>query len=113
MKILLDHCVPKRLRNRLPNHEVKTASEMGWDAYKNGRLLSAAEGASFPVLLTVDKNMMHQQNMAGRQIAIVVLWSFSNRIEDLIPLIPLLETALAIIQPGQVVKVELPPGSPR
>ena len=31
MRVLLDHCVPKRLRTLLAGHDVKTARQMGWD----------------------------------------------------------------------------------
>ena len=40
---------------------------------KNGDLLTASEGAGFNVLLTPDKNLRYQQNLAGRKIAVVVL----------------------------------------
>jgi hypothetical protein len=40
---------------------------------KNGDLLTAAEEVGFDVLVTADKNIRHQQNLAGRKIALVVL----------------------------------------
>jgi len=52
---------------------VRTAAQEGWDRLKNGDLLAAAEEAGFDILLTTDKNIRHQQNLAGRKIAIVVL----------------------------------------
>jgi hypothetical protein len=39
----------------------------------NGELLDAAENAGFQVMVTSDKRIKHQQNLAGRTIAIVVL----------------------------------------
>lgn len=39
----------------------------------NGNLLNAAEAAGFEILVTTDKNFIHQQNLQGRKIAIVVL----------------------------------------
>jgi hypothetical protein len=36
-------------------------------------LLGAAEGAGFEVLVTPDKNIRYQQNLALRRIALVVL----------------------------------------
>jgi hypothetical protein len=39
----------------------------------NGNLLNAAEAAGFEVLVTTDKNFIHQQNLQGRKIATVVL----------------------------------------
>jgi hypothetical protein len=39
----------------------------------NGQLLTAAEAAGFEVLITTDKNLRDQQNLARRKLAIVVL----------------------------------------
>jgi hypothetical protein len=50
--------------------------------------------------------MQFQQNIAKRRIGVVVLCGASNTVEDLLPLIPAALTALASIQPGQVVRVE-------
>ena len=56
-----------------------TAAQQGWDTLKNGELLAAAEADGFDVLLTTDKNMRYQQNLAGRKIAVVVLGSSNGR----------------------------------
>ena len=71
--ILLDNNAPKRLRAELPGHTVETAFERGWAALTNGDLIAAAEIASFDVLVTADKNLEYQQNIATRRLAIVVL----------------------------------------
>ena len=39
MRILLDECVPRRLRAELTGHDVHTVPEMGWSGKKNGELL--------------------------------------------------------------------------
>ncbi len=72
MRILLDACVPRPLRNFLPTHTVRTAQEMGWGTLKNGDLLQAAE-KEFDAFLTSDHNLNYQQNVASRKIAILVL----------------------------------------
>ena len=72
MNVLLDACVPRPLREHLTGCEVRTAQEMGWGQLKNGDLLRAAE-ARFQVFLTSDKRLKHQQNLAGRKLAILVL----------------------------------------
>lgn len=61
MRVLLDECVPRALRQDLPGHDVKTVGEAGWAGVKNGALLRLAETA-FDVLLTVDRNLEYQQN---------------------------------------------------
>lgn len=53
MRVLLDECVPRKLRRELPGHEVRTVAEMGWagfaipalsgsDGWKVAALLAAA-----------------------------------------------------------------------
>jgi predicted nuclease of predicted toxin-antitoxin system len=73
MRILFDQATPVPIRAYLDQHEVRTASQQGWDTLKNGDLLTAAEAAGFDVLLTTDKNLRYQQNLAGRKIAVVIL----------------------------------------
>lgn len=72
MRILLDQGTPAPLRHELTGHSVTTAYEKGWAALKNGELLKAAE-ADFEALVTTDKNLRYQQNLAGRRLAILVL----------------------------------------
>ncbi len=73
MRVLFDQATPVPIRPYLKGHEVRTAAQQGWDRLKNGELLVAAETDGFDVLLTTDKNMPYQQNLAGRKIAVVVL----------------------------------------
>ncbi len=48
------------------------AKAEGWDTFRNGDLLTAAEAAGFDVPITTDKNIRDQQNLVGRTIAIIV-----------------------------------------
>jgi hypothetical protein len=73
MLILFDHGTPKGLASALPGHTVITAQSRGWDRLNNGALLNAAEEAAVDLLLTTDRRIRYQQNLAGRKIAIVVL----------------------------------------
>jgi len=73
MRILLDHNVPAPLRYWLVGHHVETAYELGWAEVSNGDLLRLAEGAAFEILITTDKGIRYQQNLAGRSLAIVLL----------------------------------------
>jgi hypothetical protein len=75
VRILLDESVPVQVRNGLPGQDVSTVSELGWKGRENGELLDAAERAGFDVLVIADKNLRHQQNLAGRTIALVELWT--------------------------------------
>ncbi len=73
MKVLFDNNMPRQLRRSLRGHEVRTAREMLWTLLENGDLLRAAEDSGFNVMVTGDKNLSYQQNLAGREIALVVL----------------------------------------
>ena len=73
MLIIFDQATPVPIRPYLEGHTIRTAAQQGWDKLGNGDLLAAAEDAGFDILLTTDKNMRYQQNLAGRRIAVVVL----------------------------------------
>ena len=61
MRVLLDECVPRALRDDIRGHEVQTVAEAGWAGVKNGELLRLA-AAAFDVLITVDRNLEYQQS---------------------------------------------------
>ena len=73
MKILFDNGTPKPIALSLAEHEIAYARKIGWHELKNGELILKAEEAGYDLLLTTDKNMRYQQNLAGRKIALVVL----------------------------------------
>jgi hypothetical protein len=78
---------------------------MGWAGKKNGELLALMAAAGFEVLLTVDRGLQRQQNLAAAGVAVVVMVAASNRLPDLIPVVPAVESALVIIKPGDAVEV--------
>ena len=88
MKVLLDECVTKRLKPHLKEFEVFTVREMGWSGVKNGKLISLCVDNHFEVILTIDKNMIYQQNLENYPITIAVLNSSSSKIEEIILFIP-------------------------
>lgn len=101
MKILLDECLPLDFRLHFPNHEVHTAEWAGFKGRKNGELLRAAELAGYAVLLTVDQGIAHQQDFAGRNIAVFVIRARTNQLEDLLPFVGPIGDLLRSISPGQ------------
>ena len=78
---------------------------MGWSGVKNGRLLVLAAN-EFDALITVDKNLPYQQNLATLPIAVVVLDADSNALPALLPLVPELENALSSLQGRTYVRVK-------
>ena len=105
MRVLLDACVPRPLRKKLPGHVCKTAQEMNWEAIKNGKLLRTAEG-NFDVLITSDKNLKYQQNLKERQLAIIVLPT--NLLPAVIALSNQVAAALNRIEPGVLIEIHSP-----
>jgi len=73
MRILLDENVPSGFRRILAGHDVRTAPEMGCARYVNGQLLDEAEKAGFEALITADRSLPYQQNLTGRNIAVIIL----------------------------------------
>jgi hypothetical protein len=78
---------------------------MGWAGKRNGELLRLLTAEHFAVLLTTDQNLRYQQNLHGLQVTVVVLIAPTNRLDDLIPLMPMIRTVLRTIQPGAFVEV--------
>src|ERR1700675_1198848 len=106
MRILIDECLPVALKGNLiaMGHECQTVRYAGFGSKKNGELLTLAEGL-WDVLLTSDRNIKYQQNMTGGSVSIQIHCVKSNRMKDLLPLMPACEQELLSIQPGQVVEV--------
>ncbi len=105
MKLLLDECVTRHLKRDLAGHEVHTVEDAGLKGLENGDLLRAASGA-YEVLITVDRNIPHQQNIAGLNIAILILAAKLNSYVRLKPLIPRALSALETIKVGDVIRIE-------
>lgn len=104
MRLLLDECVPARLRRALPSHEVSTVVAEGWSGIKNGKLLALA-AVHFDAFITVDKNLPYQQNSAALPLAVLVLDAVSNELPCLLPLIPALEQQLGKLTRGSCVRI--------
>jgi len=106
MRILFDHGTPAPLIPFLEGHTVTKAKDAGWDRLVNGELLKAAEEAGFEVLITTDKNIVTQQNLKGRAIAIVVLGNSQWRIVQ--RHVRKIASAVNAAQPGSYAKVDIP-----
>lgn len=105
MKILLDECLPLDFRHSFPSHEAHTTQWAGLKGKDNGELLRAAESAGYHVLLTVDQGIPGQQHPSGRKLAVILIRSRTNQMEDLLPLVGAVEEALQSIKPGHVISV--------
>jgi predicted nuclease of predicted toxin-antitoxin system len=106
MKLLLDECLPRRAKFPFAEggHECETVRDAGFSGKENGELIALAE-KKFNVLITIDKNIRYQQNITGRNIAILIIRAASNDLDDIRPHIPTALAALRTIKPGQIVEV--------
>jgi len=104
MRVLLDECVDRRILRHLVGHHASTVSRRGWAGITNGRLLALAE-KEFDVLVTMDRNLSFQQSLPKFRIALVVLRARSNRLGDLLPLVPEIAAAISSAKPGAALVV--------
>jgi hypothetical protein len=112
MKILLDHNTPLGVRRILANHDVHPAGRMGWATLSNTDLLDAAERAGFDIFITCDQNIVFQQNLGTRRIAIVVL--MTNRWNDIRAEPQTVQHGVDSAMPGKTINLRFTPqrGSP-
>jgi hypothetical protein len=106
MKILLDECVTRKLKNRLPLHEVSTVTEMGWNGLKNGTLMRAAIEQGVELLLTIDKNLAFQQNMNRYAIIVAVLDAEKSSLPFLEEVLPTFNRLLPTFEKGNAYLVK-------
>ena len=104
MRVLLDNCVPWRLAKECHGHQVASVIDLGWDTLEDAPLLDVMSG-KFDVLVTVDKSMPFQQRLHDRPLALIVLRAKTNRLVDLLPLVPGLLRAIGEIKPGEAREV--------
>jgi predicted nuclease of predicted toxin-antitoxin system len=104
LKVLLDACVPHRLRSGLTEFDVETAQDAALDRLHDGALRDAIDG-QYDVLVTRDRNLTVQQQVAGRSIAVIVLRSTDQSPATFEALLPDLKIAIGAAAPGTVTLV--------
>ena len=67
--------------------------------------MDIAEHEGFELLITTDQNIRHQQNMAGRRLAVIVLlsqsWPYTMaKIEEI-------QNAIFEIHPGELIEIRI------
>lgn len=94
------------MRSWFIGHQVETAYERGWAELTNGVLLQMAEEADFDVMITTDKGIRYQQNLAGRRLALVVIstndWTRIRKSKSVVV------DAISGTLPGSLIDVEIP-----
>ena len=95
-RLLLDECIDRRLKRSITGHTVSTVHELQALGCSDAEVLSLAEGA-FDVLVTVDKNLVHQHDISRRAIAVIVLAPRRATLAHLLLLIPALVEAAGVV----------------
>ena len=106
MKLLLDECVPRRLKNDLKEHDVQTVDELDLKGVLDAEVLRAAAARAFDVFITVDRRIPFQQNLLQFKLALIILAANPCRYQKLKLLIPSVLTALRTIKTGDVVTIQ-------
>ena len=108
MKVLLDECVTRKLKSRLPDFEVYTVTDMNWNGLRNGNLMRVAIEAGFDVFLTIDKNLEFQQNLKNHDLIVVVFDVMLNKIQFYEALLPAFRELLPTFTKGQAYRIKTP-----
>jgi len=106
LRVLLDECVDVRLAASLASVEVRTVADQGWLGISNGQLLALA-AVEFDVFITVDRNLPFQQHLPKFDIAVILMRAKTNRIADLIALVPELVSVMPNSKSGVVTPIGL------
>lgn len=104
MRVLLDENLPHDLIAALTGHEVSTVQGLGWAGVENGELPNRASGYT-DAFITMDRKLERQQNLAVLPFGVVLVVAQSNRVQDLLPLVPDVLEALSRSRPGRLEQV--------
>ena len=104
MRVLLDEQLPIDLAPVLQGHQVDSVVHRGWAGLKNGPLLRRM-GGEYDVLITMDRNLEFQQNIAALPFGVLLVRAASNRMAHLAPLVPSMLEVLPTVQPGQILRI--------
>ena len=107
MRILLDECLPRKVKGLLSEYNVRTVREMDWSGLLNGELMKTAINGGFDVFITADKNLRYQQNIANYDISIILLSVLINTLNRIKPLILELLQILPTAEKRQFYKIEI------
>lgn len=104
MRVILDGNLPRGLARHLIGHIVHTIHSRRWSDLDDGALLDAC-ATEYDAFVTMDQSLQFQQDLSVRLLSIILLHARSNRLPDLVPLVPAILAALPTAAPGQVVHV--------
>ena len=95
-KVLLDENLPVKFKYRLQDVcEIYTVTDKGWNALENGDLINSMQNDAFDYLITSDKNLQYQQNLAKYSIGFIILNVTDNNYESILPMLEKIKQILS------------------
>ena len=105
MRLLIDESIPEQIEPFLSQFETSTVRRERLKGLRNGVLLRAAVDRGFTIIFSADQSLRFQQNLARIGIAAVVIVNIRNRMKDILPLLPVIVSAIAQARVGEVTEV--------
>ena len=110
MKILLDENIDVNFAKEFTEYEIETVKSMNWTGKINGELLASAEKNGFEVFITLDSNLIYQQNLSKYNLYIIKIKSKDSKISTLKSFLPLLKSQInRILEMGSDKFIEISP----
>jgi len=72
MKVLLDECIPRNVKNNLLGHDCYTVQEIGCAGTKNGAFAFSRGIQRIRCFLDDRQGLEYEQNLTGRNIAVLL-----------------------------------------
>ena len=104
MRIFIDACIDPRVREAFPDHEVRTAVELGWHRLKDSALVEFLQD-QFDVLVTIDQGFEHQQNLKTLRFGLLIIHVYQNKVKFYRPLFEQMRVAVTQLRPGEVIHI--------
>ena len=98
MKILLDECLPVKLKNEFQDLDVHTVHDMNWIGEKDKTILSNANKNGFDIFITIDEGITKQINIDNYDLAIILIKVTKNTMDSLIPIVHHLKEKLQEVE---------------
>lgn len=105
MKVLLDNCVPYRLKRLLTEHAVSHAKDERWSNLENGKLLAAAADAGFDVFITVDKKIKFEQNLNRLPLPIIEIDTADIRLPAIAAITAQINQAISLVAKSRFISI--------
>jgi predicted nuclease of predicted toxin-antitoxin system len=80
MKILLDENIDVNFKEELKEYEINTVRDNGWTGIENGKLPELIVRNNYNTFITLDSNLIYQQNLSNIKTHIIILKAKDSRL---------------------------------